>query len=88
MAGHVVKVDITLAFPAWNVALALAGAILLALLITLVPIRGAAHLRPGDAPRYAWQMHTLGCASDCRLVPASSNPVLRWCCDGPGQPGL
>jgi putative ABC transport system permease protein len=49
----VVKVDITLAFPAWNLALALAGTILLALLITLVPIRRAAHLRPGDALRYA-----------------------------------
>ena len=49
----VVKVDITFAFPAWNLALALAGTILLALLITLVPIRRAAHLRPGDALRYA-----------------------------------
>jgi len=49
----VVKVDITLAFPPWNLALALAGTILLALLITLVPIRRAAHLRPGDALRYA-----------------------------------
>ena len=49
----VVKVDITLAFPAWNLALALVGAVLLALLITLVPIRRAAHLRPGDALRYA-----------------------------------
>ena len=49
----VVKVDITLAFPPWNLALTLAGAILLALLITLMPIRRAAHLRPGDALRYA-----------------------------------
>ena len=49
----VVKVDITLAFPAWNLALALARTILLALLITLVPISRAAHLRPGDALRYA-----------------------------------
>jgi putative ABC transport system permease protein len=49
----VVKVDITLAFPASNLALALVGTILLALLITLVPIRRAAHLRPGDALRYA-----------------------------------
>jgi putative ABC transport system permease protein len=49
----VVKVDITLAFPAPNLALALAGAILLALLITLLPIRRAARLRPGDALRCA-----------------------------------
>jgi putative ABC transport system permease protein len=49
----VVKVDITLAFPSWNLVLALAGTIVLALLITLVPIRRAARLRPGDALRYA-----------------------------------
>ena len=49
----VVNINITLAFPPWNLALALAGAIVLALLITLVPIRRAAHLRPGDALRYA-----------------------------------
>jgi putative ABC transport system permease protein len=49
----VVKVDITLAFPAWNLAFALAGTILLALLTTLVPIRHATHLRPGDTLRYA-----------------------------------
>ncbi len=49
----VVNINLTLAFPAWNLALALAGTILLALLVTLVPIRRAAHLRPGDALRYA-----------------------------------
>ena len=49
----VVKVDITLAFPPWNLALALAGTILLALLATLMPIRRAVHYRPGDALRYA-----------------------------------
>ncbi len=49
----VVKVDITFAFPPWNLALALAGTILLGLLITLLPIRRATHLRPGDALRYA-----------------------------------
>jgi putative ABC transport system permease protein len=45
--------NLTLAFPPWNLALALAGTILLALLITLVPIRRAVHLRPGHALRYA-----------------------------------
>jgi putative ABC transport system permease protein len=48
-----VNINLTLAFPPWNLALSLAGAILLALLITLVPIRRAAHLRPGAALRYA-----------------------------------
>jgi len=45
--------SLTFAFPAWNLALTLAGTILLALLITLVPIRRATHLRPGTALRYA-----------------------------------
>jgi len=45
--------NLTLAFPPWNLALALAGTILLALLITLVPISRAVHLRPGHALRYA-----------------------------------
>jgi putative ABC transport system permease protein len=49
----VVKVDITLAFPPWNLALALAGTILLVLLITLPPIRRAVRYRPGDALHYA-----------------------------------
>jgi ABC-type lipoprotein release transport system permease subunit len=40
-------------FPASNIALALAATILLALLITLIPIRRAARLKPGDALRYA-----------------------------------
>ena len=53
MVKEVVKVNLTLAFPPWNLALTLAGTILLALLITLVPIRRAAHLRPGRALRYA-----------------------------------
>ena len=44
---------IPFAFPLWNLALALAGTILLALLITLLPIRRAVHYRPGDALRYA-----------------------------------
>ena len=40
-------------FPLWYLVPALAGTILLALLITLLPIRRAAHCRPGDALRYA-----------------------------------
>ena len=53
MVKKVTNENITLAFPPWNLALALAGTILLALLITLVPIRRAARLRPGHALRYA-----------------------------------
>lgn len=53
LVENVVKVDIALAFPPWNLALTLAGTTLLALLITLLPIRRAVHYRPGDALRYA-----------------------------------
>ena len=53
MVKKVTNENVTLAFPPWNLALALAGTILLALLITLVPIRRAARLRPGHALRYA-----------------------------------
>jgi len=47
------NLNLTLAFPPWNLAVTLAGTIVLALLITLVPIRRAARLRPGQALRYA-----------------------------------
>jgi len=54
MVKHVImNVNLPLAFPPWNLALALAGTIVFALLITLVPIRRAVHLRPGHALRYA-----------------------------------
>ena len=53
LVKHVAKLQITLAFPAGNLALALAGTVLLALLVTLVPIRRAVRYRPGDALRYA-----------------------------------
>ena len=53
LLNKVLNLNITLAFPPWNLALTLAGTILLALLITLVPIRRAVHLRPGHALRYA-----------------------------------
>jgi putative ABC transport system permease protein len=53
MIKQVTHLNLTLAYPPWNLALALAGTILLALLISLVPIRRATHLRPGAALRYA-----------------------------------
>jgi putative ABC transport system permease protein len=46
-------VEVPFTFPAWNVAVALVGTVLLALLITLVPIRRAVRFRPGEALRYA-----------------------------------
>ncbi len=49
----VANVVIPLSFPLWYLAPALAGTILLALLITLLPIRRATRHRPGDALRYA-----------------------------------
>jgi putative ABC transport system permease protein len=53
LVKQALNLNLTLAFPAWNLALTLAGTVLLALLITLVPIRRAARLRPGAALRYA-----------------------------------
>jgi putative ABC transport system permease protein len=53
LVWEVVDVRIPFVFPARNVAFALAGTILLALLITLLPVRRAARFRPGDALRYA-----------------------------------
>ena len=53
LVKSVLNLNLTLAFPPWNLVLTLAGTILLALLITLLPIRHAVHLRPGHALRYA-----------------------------------
>ena len=47
------NVEIAFAFPLMNVVLALVGTVLLALLITLLPIRRAVRYRPGNALRYA-----------------------------------
>jgi putative ABC transport system permease protein len=49
----VVEVRIPFVFPPWNIALALAGTVALALSITLLPVRHAARFRPGQAIRYA-----------------------------------
>lgn len=53
LVKDVANVQIPFAFPPWYVVPALAGTILLALLITLLPIRRAVRFRPGDAMRYA-----------------------------------
>ncbi len=49
----VVNVEVPVMFPLRNVVLALVGTVLLALLITLLPIRRAVRYRPGQALRYA-----------------------------------
>ena len=48
----IANVDLPALFPLANLPLALAGTILLALAITLLPIRRAVRFRPGDALRY------------------------------------
>ena len=50
---EIVDVRIPFVFPPWNVALALVGTLVLALLIVLFPIRRAVRFRPGEALRYA-----------------------------------
>jgi ABC-type lipoprotein release transport system permease subunit len=47
------NVRVAFTFPMQNVALALVGTLLLALVITLLPIRRAVRYRPGEALRYA-----------------------------------
>jgi putative ABC transport system permease protein len=53
LVWEVVDVRIEVVFPPWNIALALVGTVVLALLIMLLPIRRAVRFRPGDALRYA-----------------------------------
>jgi putative ABC transport system permease protein len=53
MVEHVLNVEVPVTFPTWNIALALAGTVGLALAITLLPIRRAVRYKPGEALRYA-----------------------------------
>jgi len=53
MIREELNVVVSVAFPASHVVLALAGTIVLALLIMLAPLRRAVRFRPGDALRYA-----------------------------------
>jgi putative ABC transport system permease protein len=52
LVKDVVNIDLPVLFPAVNVPLALAGTVALALVVTVLPIRRAVRLRPGDALRY------------------------------------
>ena len=53
MVREVVNVQVPVTFPLANVGVALVGTVLLALVITLLPIRRAVRYRPGEALRYA-----------------------------------
>jgi len=53
LVKEVVNVEVPFAFPVANVLYALVGAIVLALVITWLPIRRAVRFRPGEALRYA-----------------------------------
>jgi len=53
LVRHIVNVDTPVTYPVSNIALALVGTVLLALLVTLPPIRRAVRYRPGEALRYA-----------------------------------
>ena len=52
LVWEVVDVRIQVVFPPWNIALALVGTVVLALLIMLLPVRRAVRFRPGEALRY------------------------------------
>jgi putative ABC transport system permease protein len=50
---EIAGVRLPVVFPFWNVWIALAGTVALALLVLLLPLRRAVRFRPGDALRYA-----------------------------------
>ena len=53
LVWEVVDVRVPVVFPPWNIALALAGTVVLALLVMVLPLRRAIRLKPGEAIRYA-----------------------------------
>jgi putative ABC transport system permease protein len=53
LVWEIVDVRMPFVFPLGNVPLVLAGTVVLALVVLLVPLRRAVRLRPGDALRYA-----------------------------------
>ena len=50
---QIVNIEVPVMFPLANVPLALAGTVVLALLVLALPVRRAVRFRPGDALRYA-----------------------------------
>ncbi|HSK17165.1 MAG TPA: FtsX-like permease family protein [Gaiellaceae bacterium] len=53
LVWEIIDVRIPVAFPPWNLLIALVGTVALALLVLLLPVRRAVRFRPGDALRYA-----------------------------------
>jgi putative ABC transport system permease protein len=53
LVWELVEVRLPVVFPPWNIPLALAGTLLLALVVLALPVRRAVRLRAGDALRYA-----------------------------------
>lgn len=53
LTADVADTDLAFVFPASHLAVTLAGTIVLAVLVLLVPVRRAVRLRPGEALRYA-----------------------------------
>ena len=53
LVGHLFGFDLPFLFPPANIALALVGTIILALLLMGLPLRRAVRFRPGEALRYA-----------------------------------
>jgi putative ABC transport system permease protein len=53
LVSESIHVDLEFAFPFWNVPLALAGTVVLALLVMMPPLHRAVRFRPGEALRYA-----------------------------------
>jgi putative ABC transport system permease protein len=52
-AGEAVGLKITFVFPVLYIAIALAGTVLLALVVMLAPLRRAVRFKPGEALRHA-----------------------------------
>jgi putative ABC transport system permease protein len=52
LVKDVINIDLPVLFPPANVVLALIGTVVLALVVTLLPIRRAVRMRPGDVLRY------------------------------------
>jgi len=53
LIGRIFGFQLPFLFPPGNVALALVGTLVLALLLMRLPLRRAVRFRPGDALRYA-----------------------------------
>ncbi len=53
LTSSVATIDLRFAFPPVNVAVTLAGTVILALLVLLAPVRRAVRFKPGEALRYA-----------------------------------